>query len=574
MSDPSDDYYHHPHGRGYAPPGGGGYYQPQGPGYAQSHVGYGPPNHYPGGRGQQVVHYNPFAPMGNGGGSNFFGDPRGSGYDSMVPYQQGYYGGYGAPPGMQQYMFAPPPPPPTEVPAPPHTPAPPPDKKPDPEMEKIKAQLELLQAEKSKKDEAEKQAAIETKIRKDAEEAFQRRMDEMKKAQEEAKKEIEKAKADAERAARDRIEAERKAEEDRRKAHDLQMKRLEQEARDKLDAERRADEEKKKRDAEVAAIAEAALKAKIEAAEAAAKAKVEKAIKEEAEARALAKKKEEEEAAWRKKLEEEAKLKAELDARNKIEAEKKKAEEEAAAAEEKKKFEKALKDKLQEEADAKALEALKKKEKAPIKFKDAVGRKFSFPFHLCQTWPVGPTRAWPEPFLGEENMLTTRAQGMEELIKQAFLHVDVIGPHVHEGHYDLLGPNGEIILPSVWEKVVEPDWAITMHMWPMDKNPLRHHPPGPGGMPMGARDPRMAGRMGPPPPNNMRPQGRPFPGAPPPPGWGVPGRGMPPMRPPPTNRPNVVSVSPPDANKKKSSKPAGGFMSNFMTGKSSKSGKK
>ncbi|KAH8882862.1 hypothetical protein GQ53DRAFT_440850 [Thozetella sp. PMI_491] len=72
---------------------------------------------------------------------------------------------------------------------------------------------------------------------------------------------------------------------------------------------------------------------------------------------------------------------------------------------------------------------------------------------------------------------------MEELIKQAFLHVDVIGPHVQEGHYDLIGPNGEIILPSVWEKVIEPDWAITMHMWPMDKAPLRGHHPGmpPGG---------------------------------------------------------------------------------------------
>lgn len=26
--------------------------------------------------------------------------------------------------------------------------------------------------------------------------------------------------------------------------------------------------------------------------------------------------------------------------------------------------------------------------KKPIKFKDAVGRKFSFPFHLCKTWAV------------------------------------------------------------------------------------------------------------------------------------------------------------------------------------------
>lgn len=25
----------------------------------------------------------------------------------------------------------------------------------------------------------------------------------------------------------------------------------------------------------------------------------------------------------------------------------------------------------------------------PIKFKDAVGRKFSFPWHLCKTWNVG-----------------------------------------------------------------------------------------------------------------------------------------------------------------------------------------
>lgn len=35
--------------------------------------------------------------------------------------------------------------------------------------------------------------------------------------------------------------------------------------------------------------------------------------------------------------------------------------------------------------------------KKPIKFKDAVGRKFSFPFHLCNTWMVGfelRTRLW------------------------------------------------------------------------------------------------------------------------------------------------------------------------------------
>ncbi|KAF2230585.1 hypothetical protein EV356DRAFT_418723, partial [Viridothelium virens] len=89
----------------------------------------------------------------------------------------------------------------------------------------------------------------------------------------------------------------------------------------------------------------------------------------------------------------------------------------------------------------------------PIKFKDAVGRKFSFPFHLCKTW-----------------------KGMEELICQAFEHVDIIGYHVQERHYDLMGPNGEIILPQVWETVVQPDWNITMHLWPMEEEKPKHDP--------------------------------------------------------------------------------------------------
>ena len=56
---------------------------------------------------------------------------------------------------------------------------------------------------------------------------------------------------------------------------------------------------------------------------------------------------------------------------------------------------------------------------------------------------------------------------MKGLIEQAFQHVDVIGQHVQEGRYDLIGPGNEIILPAVWETVIEPDWAITMHMCKM-----------------------------------------------------------------------------------------------------------
>ena len=64
-----------------------------------------------------------------------------------------------------------------------------------------------------------------------------------------------------------------------------------------------------------------------------------------------------------------------------------------------------------------------------------------------------------------------KPQGMEGLIKQAFSHVDVIGHHVMEGHYDLTGPDGEIILPQVWDTMIKPDWEVSMHMWPMPEPP-------------------------------------------------------------------------------------------------------
>jgi hypothetical protein len=77
--------------------------------------------------------------------------------------------------------------------------------------------------------------------------------------------------------------------------------------------------------------------------------------------------------------EEVAKVKADADKKTKAAEEAtKKAEEEKKAADEAK---------AKAEAEAKAL-ATPSDKKKPIKFKDAVGRKFSFPFHLCQTWSV------------------------------------------------------------------------------------------------------------------------------------------------------------------------------------------
>lgn len=540
--DSSEDYYST---RAPFRPGvGANYYGSRGPqpgGYVQNQVGgyshpYPNPHHpY---SNQEVVpygpsynhpqHQNPFAPAHSPGGNYFNSEHRGWGGGEVMPYGggQNFFNGYPLPQAMQQYQWSPPPPPPTEV-APPRTPAPaaapePPPPPPDPEKELMKQQLAEIKAEQERKAAEAKQQALEAKIREEAELAFQRKMEQMRRdeeiraeerrqALEKAQREIEEAKKEAERATKEAIEAERRAEAERQKkqaearAKEAEaIARAEKDAREKYEAERRAEqkaeEERKKKEAEAAAAAEAAALAKLQA-----------AIQAEAQAKEAAAKKAAEEAEWRKRLEEEARMKAEIEARKRIEEEKAAAQKAAEEAEKRKKFEEEarikaelearkkvedekaaaaaaaaaeaakkkeeedLKKRLVEEAKHKAAEQMKKdqgKDKPPIRFKDAVGRKFSFPFHICQTW-----------------------QGMEDLIKQAFLHVDVIGPHVQAGHYDLIGPNGEIILPTIWEKVIEPDWAVTMHMWPMEQRPpVRPGPMGRGGappgvMPHGARMP-------------------------------------------------------------------------------------
>jgi len=70
----------------------------------------------------------------------------------------------------------------------------------------------------------------------------------------------------------------------------------------------------------------------------------------------------------------------------------------------------------------------------------------------------------------------------------------VLGQHVHEGHYDLVGPDGDIILPQVWEWYVKPGLAITMHMWPMPEPPRKSAllPPPPMMMPMTSRTSKKA----------------------------------------------------------------------------------
>jgi hypothetical protein len=103
--------------------------------------------------------------------------------------------------------------------------------------------------------------------------------------------------------------------------------------------------------------------------------------------------------------------------------------------------------KLEKEKKKSAEQASKAKELAerqlPIKFQDAVGRNFSFPWNKCKTWA-----------------------GMEELIKSVFKDDHTRREHVEKGRYDLTGPDNHIILPQLWEYSVQPGWSIRMYMLP------------------------------------------------------------------------------------------------------------
>jgi hypothetical protein len=143
----------------------------------------------------------------------------------------------------------------------------------------------------------------------------------------------------------------------------------------------------------------------------------------------------------------------------------------------------------------------------------------------------------------------------------------VIGAHVRAGQYDLKDANGVIIMPQVWETLIEPGWAITMHMWPRPEPPRRPNghrfghrigppPPLPPGRRAGPPPPPPPAnwrggppRPGPPPPPPAnRPGGPPRPGPPPPPpaNWrgGPPRLGPPPRPGPGPNGPTIIVVPP------------------------------
>lgn len=101
-----------------------------------------------------------------------------------------------------------------------------------------------------------------------------------------------------------------------------------------------------------------------------------------------------------------------------------------------------------------------------IRFKDAIGRKFVFPFELVKTWHVGTRQTKRSAMmLPIFPVLIRRQQGIAQLVKSAFVMVDVLGPHVQNEHFDMIGPDGDIILPLTWAARIRPGMAISMQMY-------------------------------------------------------------------------------------------------------------
>lgn len=405
--------------------------------------GYAPSHHSPYGPQQGMV------PWANGSPHPF--QPQHPGYfeqgrHDMMPYQHpGYAVQYSspgpvAPQNAFMHIYPPPAAPATDVGGPTRrqTPAPVEEKKPDPAFLAMQAQLEAMKAERKAADDAQKRAELEKEIREQEERRIRERMEDLRIASEAAKRDIEMAKVAAEAAAKERIEEARRAEDERRRMEAELKAQAAREERERIEKERKAEADRAAEMAKTLAEVERAAKEKYEqtkkeeAERQAEQERQKKLIEDETKAKILAEQKAAEEA----KLAAELKLKelaaqAEVeretlrqkaiqDHEEKMAAEKKKlADEETAAkaakqqahdefvlkaAEEKAKekeaaaaAEQAKKDaeKLKEQilADAK-IEAEKKEaeatgdDKEPVKFKDAVGRKYSFPWKLAKEWRV------------------------------------------------------------------------------------------------------------------------------------------------------------------------------------------
>lgn len=59
------------------------------------------------------------------------------------------------------------------------------------------------------------------------------------------------------------------------------------------------------------------------------------------------------------------------------------------------------------------------------------------------------------------------AELINDIFKTAEFEPQSLAAAISQEYYDLVGPEGSIILPLVWGELIEPGWSISMQMWPL-----------------------------------------------------------------------------------------------------------
>jgi Ubiquitin-like domain len=54
---------------------------------------------------------------------------------------------------------------------------------------------------------------------------------------------------------------------------------------------------------------------------------------------------------------------------------------------------------------------------------------------------------------------------MQHIIEQSFLNIEGLGSRISKGEYDLVNSDGAVIIPHLWENLVEPDMLVTLQIW-------------------------------------------------------------------------------------------------------------
>ena len=132
-------------------------------------------------------------------------------------------------------------------------------------------------------------------------------------------------------------------------------------------------------------------------------------------------------------------------------------------------FERAKEQIRQETLDSLKAHQDREAESKPLTLKDCLGRRFSLPMQACRSWQVSAqsSRIMGICYEHDNRMLNNRhQQTMRSLITSSFLHTDALSPQIAQGSYDLLGPSGDIILPEVWESMVQPGWVVELRLRP------------------------------------------------------------------------------------------------------------